>query len=1564
MGRIDHQVKLRGFRIELGEIEAVLDAHPQIDQTVVLATDDLAGNKQLVAYIATNHAPSTSQLREFLAAKLPEYMIPSVFVALDSIPLTPNGKVDRRALPEPDIRQQIEKSYQAPSTVEEKLIADIWKEILKLDKVGIGDNFLELGGNSLLAMQIISRMRQVLNIDLPLNTLFNFPTIAELTQVIAQQAPEHVAVIERCDRSQLLPLSSAERSLWFFEKLTPQSSVYNIPLIIKLQGALDIEVLEQSINQLVQRHEIFRTAYPEVDGEPQKVIAPELSLTLEVVDLQNLPIDAREREAKELAQQEAEKPFDLGDQSLIRAKLLSLQGNQSWLLITCHHIVFDGWSIQILLNELASYYNTLRDNTADSLEDLTIQYVDYAHWQQQWLQTDEYSQQLDYWREQLRGSTPLIELPTDRPRPAVQTYQGDRYYFQLPLELSQALNSLSRQEGVTLYMTLLAAFKILLARYTGQRDIMVGSPFANRNSAETEQLIGFFVNTLVLRTNLEGDISFRELLSRILEVTSGAYAHSNLPFEKLVEELQPERDLSYNPLFQVMFALQKQPPIQQSVAGLTWEVRENGDRHCAMFDLTLDLLETPTGIQGHWEYNTALFAPDTIARMHGHWQTLLEGIVTNPAAKITHLPLLTPTETEQTLINWNRPITDLPQGDRTFKELFEAQVELTPNAVAVEFQQQQLTYSELNQRTNQLAHHLQTLGVGAEVLVGVCVDRSLEMIVGLLGILKAGGAYVPLDPKYPQERLAYMVEDARISVLLTQSKWQDRLPAIQVETILLDGDWSELSTKSTANTLVNTTPDNLAYVIYTSGSTGKPKGVMITQQGLSCFSQTAIQMYNFTASDRILQFSSINFDAAVEEIFPGLCIGATLVLRTDAMMADCGAFFQACEDLQLTVLGLPTAYWHQLAGDLKDEGTAIPLPSSLRLVIIGGEAVMPEPVKHWQKYVAQAGKSDCLELINSYGPTEVTVVATIYPIPNRNLVGEIPIGRPLTHLQTYILDQHQQPVPIGVPGELYIGGDSLARGYLNRPELTAAKFISNPFSKAANARLYKTGDLARYLADGNLEYLGRIDNQVKIRGFRIELGEIEAVLTEHPQVDEAAVSVYEDSAHNKSLVAYLVPHCQQLSSLEVRAFLQERLPNFMVPSSIMFLEEMPLTPNNKLDRRALPAPDTSRQVEGLIVPPNNEIEKVLVGLWSEVLRVHPIGIRDNFFDLGGHSLLAVKLFGAIERQFGRKLPLTVLFEAPTVEELAVMLQVPQETTSFDSIITLKAGNSSSTPLFLVHDADGETILYLNLARHLPAEQTVYGIRPYDRSGSPILHTRFSEIVEQYIQEIRRVQPQGPYLIGGLCAGGVLAFEIACQLQAQGEEVPLVAIIDAINPQGTSYRSDRASQERKQGFLKALQQQQSSNPVKSALKMFQISLSKASNFVTYEISKRAEQTSNNLRIKLLRYCLDRHLAIPKFCQNIPLRHIYTFAEADYQPSIYQGQLTLWRATEKLDVDNPMIDDTPATWEVHDPLLGWSDRATEGVVAHDIPGGHSSMLQEPHVQTMARLLQDYLQVISNK
>jgi amino acid adenylation domain-containing protein len=807
-------------------------------------------------------------------------------------------------------------------------------------------------------------------------------------------------------------------------------------------------------------------------------------------------------------------------------------------------------------------------------------------------------------------------------------------------------------------MTLLAAFQTLLYRYSGQEDIVVGSPIAGRNRVEIEGLIGFFLNSLAMRTDLSGNPSFRELLGRVREVALGAYAHQDLPVEKLIEELQLERDLSQNRLFQVLFILQNTPMPILELSGLTLSSSVI-DNKTAKFDLTLELKETPLGISGWFEYNTDLFNETTLVRMVGHFQTLLEGIVANPEQKLSDLPVLTPAERQILLVEWNNTQADYPK-DLCIHQLFETQVELTPEAIAVVFEDKQLTYRELNYRANQLAHYLRTLAVGPEVLVGLCVERSLEMVVGLLGILKAGGAYVPLDPAYPKERLALMLSDSQVPVLLTQEQLLPRLPEHQAHVVRLDTDWGVISQHSQENPVSGVTPENLTYLIYTSGSTGKPKGVMIQHQSLVSFTQTAVVEYGLSQRDRVLQFASISFDAAAEEIYPCLTSGGTLVLRTDEMLSSVPTFLQKSRDWELTVWDLPTAYWHQVTYELATQDLL--LPESLRLVIIGGERALPERIGMWQKIVGDRAKREGHQahhpqLVNTYGPTEATVVATMYKLPGSTptdtTLPEVPIGRPLRHVQTYVLDRYRQPVPIGVPGELHIGGAGLARGYLNRPELAHKQFIPNPFSDNPNARLYKTGDLVRYLPDGNIEFLGRIDHQVKIRGFRIELGEIEAVLSQHPEVRETLVMAREDVPGDKRLVAYLVRNQKSTpTTSELRRFLKEKLPDYMMPSVFVLLDAMPLTPSGKIDRRSLPAPDhTKREVEETFVAPRTSAEETLAGIWSEVLGLEKVGVHDNFFELGGHSLLATQLTARASKAFQVKLPLRNVFEAPTVAAL-------------------------------------------------------------------------------------------------------------------------------------------------------------------------------------------------------------------------------------------------------------------------------------------------------------------------
>jgi len=1249
LGRIDNQVKIRGFRIELGEIEAVLRQNRAVQDAVVIDQEYDPGDKRLVAYVVPSQeqAPSTSELRRYLKQKLPDYMVPSAFVLLEALPLTPNGKVDRRALPVPDsTRADLEEDFVAPRTPVEKVLAEIWAEVLGIERVGIHDKFLELGGHSLLAIGIVSQLRDTLKVELPISSLFASPTVAELAQRIEagdQEKPFLQAPpIQPVSRNQNLPLSWNQQRLWFLAQLEPNSPVYNEPFTIRFPGAIDVDALSKALNEIIKRHESLRARFITIDGQPVQVIDPPSTFNLAVVDLRQFPQDQREAEALRLAARESKQLFDLTSGPLLRATLIQLADQDYRLFLTAHHIVIDGVSIySVFLPELAALYEAFSTGKPSPLAELPIQYADFTLWQRQWLAGEILERQLAYWKHQLRGDLPVLQLPYDRPRPAVQTFRGARQCLTLSKDLTASLKTLSQQEGVTLFMTLLAAFKTLLYCYSEQEDIVVGTVSAGRNRLEIEGLIGFFLNTLVLRTDMSGSPSFRQLLGRVREITLGACAYEDLPFEKLIQTLQPDRNLSHNPLFQVAFVLE--PPMPALNCGWTMSQLDI-QTDTAKLDLTLELDERPKGIIGRFEYNTDLFEASTISRMIGHFQTLLEGIVADPDKRLWELPLLTVAEQQQ-LMALNHTKVDYPL-EACIHQLFEAQVERTPDAVAVVFENEQLTYRELNRRANQLAHHLQKLGVEPEMLVGICVERSLEMVVGLLGILKAGGAYLPLDPSYPQERLAFMLEDAQVSVLLTQQKLLAGLPEYKAHRFCLDTDWELVAQESEEKPVSRVTTDNLAYTIYTSGSTGKPKGVLVIHQNLVHSTSARLSYYSEPITSFLL-LSSFAFDSSIAGIFWTLCQGGILVLPPDKFQQELLQLTKFIAQHQVShLLSLPSLYTLILEQAEPQQLTC------LRTVIVAGEPCSRELIERHSKQLAHTS------LFNEYGPTEGTVWSSVYHCQPAGFRTQVPIGRPIANMQIYLLDKYLNPVPIGVPGEIHIGGAGLARGYLNRPELTNQKFIPNHFSDEPGQRLYKTGDLARYLSDGNIEFLGRIDNQVKIRGFRIEQGEVESTLLQHPTVRETAVIAREDIPGDKRLVAYVVPNPEQTPTIDgLRRFLKQKLPDYMVPSAFVLLDALPLTPNGKVDRPALPAPDQSRPDQSVtFVAPRSPIEQQLADIWAEVLRLEQVGIHDNFFELGGHSLLATQVISRLRQAFGVELPVRTLFEAPTVADLGARLE--------------------------------------------------------------------------------------------------------------------------------------------------------------------------------------------------------------------------------------------------------------------------------------------------------------------
>ncbi|HJS23707.1 MAG TPA: amino acid adenylation domain-containing protein [Pyrinomonadaceae bacterium] len=1105
MGRADHQVKVRGYRIELGEIEAALSQHPSVRDVVVVTRDQQDGHKRLIAYFVAEQTVAVSELRSFLAERLPDFMVPSVFMALDALPLSPNGKVDRKALPEPDLTQAEQRTgYAAPKTPVEEILCGIWSSVLQVADIGVDDNFFARGGHSLLATRVVSKIRTAFAIELPLRTMFEAPTVAALASRIEQVigAGSATRPIKRVNRDNPLPLSFAQQRLWFLDQLEPGRVDYNIPVAVRLTGSLNVGALEQTINAVVQRHEVLRTTFAVHDGQPVQSIHPYQWLPLPSVSLSDLTPRERETAVKMRVEEEAQTPFDLTVGPLMRARLLHVSENEHVLMVTMHHSVSDGWSLRILVKEVASLYEEFTSGSTSQLEELPIQYADYAAWQREWLQGAVIDEQLSYWKQQLDGAPPVLELPADRQRPPVQTHRGAVATFKLNANLTQSLRDLSRIEEVTLFMTLVAGWQTLLHRYSGQKDIVVGIPVAGRNQAELEELIGFFVNTLVLRTDLAGEPSFRDLMQRVKEVALAAYAHQDVPFEKLVEELQPQRNMSHSPLFQVTISLQNDAEEEWTLPGLKLDSLPR-ETTSAKFDLSLTMIETQDEIDCSLEYNTDLFDAIRIKRMLAHFENLLQSAIENPAQRISLIGLLTEQERQQ-LVKWNDTSYDYAQ-DARLHQLFEQQVERTPQAEALVFENWRLSYDQLNKQANKLAHHLRDLGVGPETRVGVMMERSIEMVVSLLAILKAGGAYVPLDPAYPQERLSFMLDDASVSLLLTQ------------QTLAEYVDAGNLRDKSEANPEVTIEADNLAYVIFTSGSTGRPKGAMNSHRAIVNRLLWMQQAFNLGPADAVMQKTPFSFDVSVWEFFWPLMTGARLVVARPGGHQEPAYLARLVEEQQITMLHFVPSMLQQFV----EEPRVQSLCSSVRQVVCSGEALSYALQKRFFERLPH------VELANLYGPTEAAVDVTSWNCERATERQTVPIGKPIANIQMYVIDEQMQPAPIGVSGEVLIGGIGLARGYLGRPELTADRFIPNSFSTEPGERLYKTGDLGRYAEDGAIEYLGRLDNQVKIRGHRIELGEIETALLQHPAIQEAAVILDDDAVTGKRLAAYIVPDQQR-----------------------------------------------------------------------------------------------------------------------------------------------------------------------------------------------------------------------------------------------------------------------------------------------------------------------------------------------------------------------------------------------------------------------------------------------------
>ena len=1297
IGRIDNQVKIRGFRIELGEIEALLNQHPQVSEAVVLVRtaktyDENRAEKaeqQLVAYLVPNAAALdwtvadtksalAQSYRDDLQSKLPDYMVPAAFVLVNAMPLTANGKLDRKALLASTAEvATLNAPYIAPATATEQALVAMYRELLDVATVGLHDDFFALGGHSLLGMRLIARIRQQWNLDLAVRTIFEQPTIAQLATTIdlahLAAAPTAAAKaslpLRALVRTETAPLSFAQRRLWFLAQLEPESPFYNIPAAIGLTGKLDVTALEESFRYLIGRHESLRTTFATPAGadagEPVQVVAPPAAASAHFT----LPLIAvaDTAAAHQRAQVEATTPFTLQAGPLLRAHLYQTGAETHLLSLTMHHIISDGWSTGILLKELAHAYRAYTQGGEPTLPALPVQYADFAIWQRQSLTGVSLDEQLAYWRAQLAGAPTLLELPTDRPRPPVQSFRGAHYEFHLAADLTAKLQQLAHRHEATLFMVLLAAFTVLLARYSRQTDIVVGTPIANRKRTEIEGVIGFFVNTLALRTQLDDNPAFSELLARVRQSTLAAYDHQDLPFERLVDDLGLTRTLSYSPLFQVGLVLQNAGMGDLALPGVT-ATMQTTEFPFAKFDLMLNLaageVADGAGLTGLLEYATDLFDQATIARLVEHFTHLLTSIVAQPEQPVFQLPMLPAAEYNQLIHEWNATTVAWP-STQCVQELVAAQAAQRPAATALVFGNQTMSYGELNARANQLAHHLQTLGVGAETIVGVCLERSLELVVSILAVLKAGGAYLPLDPSYPPERLRFMLADAQVAVLLTQAALVDRLVGAEPGTeaprhcFCVDHQWATIAPLPTTNPAPPTTLESLAYTIYTSGSTGQPKGVLIPHGGLGNLVAWHQRAFAITAADHATSLAGLGFDAAVWEIWPYLTAGATLHLVEPTTLGSAEHLRDWLVAQAITVTFLPTPLAEQV----------LPLPwpahTALRFMLTGGDRL--------RSYPAPALP---FALVNNYGPTENSVVTTAGLVVNNGRPTPA-IGRPIHNVQVYVLDSSLQPTPIGVPGELHIGGSSLARGYLRRPALTAEKFIDNPFrGPTGRGQLYKTGDLVRYLPTGELEFLGRTDNQVKIRGFRIELGEIESVLLGYRGVREAAVVAYEEPPQDKRLVAYLVSE-RPLDSTHLRHYLAQSLPVYMVPAAFVPLAALPLTPNGKVNRRALPAPERyPLAASEHYAAPGTPTEIALARIWADLLGVAQVGVDDNFFAIGGDSILSLQIVGRAKQQ-GIHLVTKDLFQHQTIRELAAVARVGTQNQAEQGVVT---GELPLTPI--------------------------------------------------------------------------------------------------------------------------------------------------------------------------------------------------------------------------------------------------------------------------------------------
>ncbi|MEP7054477.1 MAG: amino acid adenylation domain-containing protein [Actinomycetota bacterium] len=1359
----------------------------------------------------------------------------------------------------------------------------------------------------------------------------------KLQERLAQLSPEKRALLEkkllaqgrspdsetariprRADPQAAAELSHSQELMWLLDRLSPGGNAYNAPSANRIHGPVDAELLHRALQLQLDRHDVLRTRYPEIDGRPTQVVETGVELKLEIVDLSGQPLERAEAEANRLCSATSERPFDLEREIPIRNVLYKLAPDDYILLSVIHHIAVDGWSKGVLWNELSILYDAVSKGVADPLPELPLQYADFAVWHRRNVSDGKFAGQLDYWKDRLAGAPAILELPSDHPRPDVRSGAGGHTGRLLPVSSLQGLHEVARAEGATLFMAVLAAFGALLGRYSGQDDVVIGTPIAGRSRVELEKLVGYFMNTLALRVDLSGDPTFRQLVRRARECTLGAFANQEVPFEEVVTAVNPPRDLSRTPLFQVMLVLQNQKKSVFRPLGMDAEPISFG-RDWSKFDLTVGMGERANGLNTTWEYSSDLFERSTIERMIHNLDTFVAAVVASPDAPMSTFALLDAEESHQVVEDFN-PAQQAIREPSTVWGRFVEQVERTPAALAVEDSHQQLTYAQLRAAAQIVAAHLGAAGVGRGDVVGVCVDHSVELVVADLGVLAAGAACLPLDPGYPAARIAAVVDEAQPPVVLTSGPWAAAVPATAARTLLVEGLLAAPLEAATARPGIQ--PDDAAYVIFTSGSTGRPKGVVLSHRGLVNHADASRELYGLRADDRVLQFASVAFDISVEEIYPTLLSGGAMVARPAELPLGGPELVDWLTAARISVLDLPTAFWHEWVGDLSLRGLALPAP--LRHVTVGGEKASAATYDVW---AGLAG--DRVSWINTYGPTEGSVIATAWTPPAgfRSRPGrDLPIGTPVRNTRIYLLDPAGHPVPVGVRGELWIGGAGVATGYLGRPDLTAERFSADPFSTEPGARMYRTGDLARHRPDGNVEFSGRADQQVKLRGFRIEPGEIEAALVQQSEVTEALVLV-RASAGSEALIAYVACPADagdDALSSSLRARLIDVLPAYLVPSAVVVLPALPRTPNGKVNRDELPDPVLAARE---IVAPRDEVETQIATLWCELLGISEVSVNESFFDLGGNSLLAVRMFALLERRHSHKLPLAAIVATPTIEGLAAQLRPAGASGVREGFLALQPlqPKGNRRPLFLVHDVWGQVIGYRNIVAEMGTDQPVYGFEPVGADGSYPMHSTIEAMASHYVAEMIQLQPEGPYMIGGSCFGGDVAYEMAHQLRALGREADLVILLDAV-PFGHGKSQARRNRRRRRADW---------------LRIGGMPRDERKAFVKF----RLVETRNQIYNKIWYLGARRHLRSGALLQGRlhNVRYLQNFAAKHYVAPKYDGAVTL--VLPKMEDRRP--DDRRHEWTKLAAMVNLVEIEGDGI-------SHRAFLNGDHVPALARAI----------